>query len=105
MTLDVIHGDMWKNIRKHLSPTFTSGRLKAMMEPIAGEVDKMVKMMEETVADKGAANLTPLMEGTVATTKFIVLREHLGANHLICSAQEPFSMLLDSVDLALTWMP
>ena len=67
LTLDVMHGNIWKNTRKHLSPTFTSGKLKAMMEPIAAEVDKMVQMFEETVADKEAANLTPLIEGMLRT--------------------------------------
>ena len=51
-TLDVITGDRWKNMRKGLSPNFSSGKLKKMMEPMAGVADRFMshidRMSEET---------------------------------------------------------
>eukprot|EP00094_Tigriopus_californicus_P011152 TCALIF_10762-PA protein Name:"Similar to Cyp6a8 Cytochrome P450 6a8 (Drosophila melanogaster)" AED:0.09 eAED:0.25 QI:14/0.25/0.2/1/1/0.8/5/0/459 len=35
-TLDVAGGMVWQVLRKNMSPTFSSGKLKGMMEPISG---------------------------------------------------------------------
>ena len=41
-TLDLAKGELWHALRKNLSPVFTSGKLKAMMEPIAALADNIV---------------------------------------------------------------
>ena len=46
-TLDVIWGEKWRSLRKSLSPIFSSGKLKGMMEPMADEVDKYIEVLEK----------------------------------------------------------
>ena len=46
-TLDVIWGEKWRSLRKSLSPIFSSGKLKGMMEPMADEVDKYIELLEK----------------------------------------------------------
>ena len=55
LTLDMTAGEEWKSLRKFLSPTFTSGRLKRMVQPIENQVDKLIShirgRMEKDVVD------------------------------------------------------
>ena len=46
-TLDVVWGEIWKNLRRNMSPIFSSGKLKGMMEPIAEEMEKYIEVLEE----------------------------------------------------------
>ena len=45
-TIDLAQGKDWKNLRKIMSPTFTSGKLKAMMEPMADIADQAMEFLE-----------------------------------------------------------
>ena len=45
-TIDLAQGAEWKNLRKIMSPTFTSGKLKSMMEPISDVADKAMEHLE-----------------------------------------------------------
>ena len=47
ITLDLSGGEQWKALRKVLSPTFTSGKLKSMLEPMHKVVDNLIKHIEE----------------------------------------------------------
>ena len=49
-TLDVITGDRWKNMRRGLSPNFSSGKLKKMMEPMAGVADRFMAHVDRMAA-------------------------------------------------------
>nr|ACO15001.1 Cytochrome P450 3A24 [Caligus clemensi] len=42
LSLDISHGVLWKTLRKELSPVFTSGKLKGMMEPVTEIGDQFV---------------------------------------------------------------
>ena len=46
-TLDISSGDRWRVLRKNLSPIFTSGKLKAMVAPISGEIEKLIAFIDE----------------------------------------------------------
>ena len=56
-SLEISHGEVWAALRKSLSPIFTSGKLKAMMEPMEGVADNMLAYLDgkvgrgETVVD------------------------------------------------------
>ena len=40
------NGAEWRDLRKGLSPTFTSGKIKGMLDLIHGAVDNMVSHLE-----------------------------------------------------------
>ncbi|CAB4063659.1 Cytochrome P450 3A31 [Lepeophtheirus salmonis] len=46
LPLDVSHGAQWKLLRKELSPIFTSGKLKGMMEPVTEIADKFISYID-----------------------------------------------------------
>ena len=47
LTLVDAHDEKWKAIRKSLSPTFTTGKLKGMMEHMGKVADNMVQCLEK----------------------------------------------------------
>ena len=49
VTLDQAMGQEWKDLRKGLTPTFTSGKIKGMLALIGSSVDNMVEHLEEVV--------------------------------------------------------
>ena len=48
-TLDVAKGDTWRDLRKILSPTFTSGKMKGMLEPMEEMVERTIEYMSEQI--------------------------------------------------------
>ena len=40
-------GDEWKDLRKGLSPTFTSGKIKGMLDLLGDSVDNMIQHLED----------------------------------------------------------
>ena len=64
MTLDVATGEKWKALRKILSPTFTSGKLKGMLEPIGGIADKAIDHWEDLAKQNPVQDVKKLIEGT-----------------------------------------
>jgi cytochrome P450 len=47
LTMFDAHDEKWRIIRKLLSPTFTSGKLKGMMEHMGKVADNMVECLRE----------------------------------------------------------
>ena len=62
LTLDASRGDVWRSLRKTLSPTFTSGKLKSMLEPIEGTVDQLIKHLETSAKENAAINVKPIYQ-------------------------------------------
>ena len=50
-TIDLAQGEEWKNLRKIMSPTFTSGKLKSMVAPITDVTNKAMNYLDHL--DKG----------------------------------------------------
>ena len=46
-TLDLATGDDWRALRKILSPTFTTGKLKGMLEPMDELADRTIEYLAE----------------------------------------------------------
>ena len=46
-----------------LSPTFTSGKLKSMLEPLVQVSDKTIEHLEEQVKQKPILDIKPLVQG------------------------------------------
>jgi cytochrome P450 len=61
--LDIAHGDVWKSLRKNMSPTFTSGKLKGMLEPMSGIVDKFLEHIKTSSTKGEDVEVKPLFQG------------------------------------------
>ena len=46
-TLDAAEGQTWKDLRRGLTPTFSSGKIKGMLSLIGSSVDNMIDHLEE----------------------------------------------------------
>ena len=63
VTLDVASGEAWKTLRKALSPTFTSGKLKSMLDPIGAQADKFIAHLRHKMADgDGSVDVRPVLQ-------------------------------------------
>ena len=51
-TIDLAQGEEWKNLRKIMSPTFTSGKLKSMLNPITDVANKATAYLDHLSKDK-----------------------------------------------------
>lgn len=54
-------GNRWKTMRAKLSPTFTTGKLKAMLPTIMNEGDRLVSHMEKSAVNKEVVEIKDLM--------------------------------------------
>ena len=65
-TLDASEGVVWKNLRKNMSPTFTSGKLKGMMEPMTEVIDRFVQQLDKMAGDDGKeVEVKPILQGAI----------------------------------------
>nr|AKH03526.1 cytochrome P450 3027F1 [Paracyclopina nana] len=67
-TLDIAKGDVWRALRKMLSPTFTTGKLKGMLEPMEGIADKTIDFIEEQAKLSPQFNIKPILQGFTLDT-------------------------------------
>lgn len=61
--MDIISGARWKSLRKNLSPTFTSGKLKGMLEPMNETIDRFLVHIRRAAENKSQVSVKPLFEG------------------------------------------
>ena len=62
-TLDASEGVVWRNLRKNMSPTFTSGKLKGMMEPMTEVIDRFVGHLEKMAEEGKEVEIKPILQG------------------------------------------
>ena len=63
ITLDQSTGEVWRALRKILSPTFTSGKMKGMLEPIESIADRTINYISEQIKIKPNVDVKPIMQG------------------------------------------
>ena len=56
-------GDTWHTLRKMLSPAFTTGKLKTMLEPIEGICDKAMDHISKQVEKNQELDMKPVIQG------------------------------------------
>ena len=56
-------GNTWKALRKLLSPTFSSGKLKGMMEPVEVIADDTIDYLTEKVENEPEVDMKPILQG------------------------------------------
>ena len=65
MTLDASEGIVWKNLRKNMSPTFTSGKLKGMMEPMTAVIERFMGYLGEKAGEDTEVEVKPMFQGKI----------------------------------------
>ena len=58
----LFRGDTWRALRKMMSPTFTSGRLKSMMTPIENLADSTLEFIAQKAKGNPEIDLKPMMQ-------------------------------------------
>ena len=56
-------GDTWRALRKMLSPTFTTGKLKSMIDPIDEIADSLVADLKVKAKGNSELNMKPILQG------------------------------------------
>ena len=67
-TLDIAKGETWKELRKILSPTFTSGKMKSMMEPMDKIAERTVEYLSDKIKTQPKIDLKPIIQGFTLDT-------------------------------------
>ncbi len=62
-TLDISKGDLWRSLRKNMSPTFTSGKLKGMMDPMGTVIDRFLAHIDKAAEKGTGVAIKTLFEG------------------------------------------
>jgi len=68
MTLDVSGGDTWRALRKLLSPTFTTGKMKGMLEPMDKLADRTIEYLSERAKTQKKIDVKPVIQGFALDT-------------------------------------
>jgi len=61
-TLDMTVDQEWRELRKGLTPTFTSGKIKGMLEPMSGAIDNMVNYLEKKCREHALVDMKPVFQ-------------------------------------------
>ena len=62
LTLDAASGQIWKDLRRGLSPTFSSGKIKGMLTLIGSSVDNMVDHLEVVTQDNPVVEVKKIFQ-------------------------------------------
>ena len=62
VTLDQAMGQEWKDLRRGLTPTFTSGKIKGMLALIGSSVDNMVEHLEDVTQDNPVVDVKNIFQ-------------------------------------------
>ena len=68
MTLDLATGDVWRSLRKILSPTFTSGKMKGMLEPMESIADRTINHISQQIKTQSNIDVKPIIQGFTLDT-------------------------------------
>ncbi len=84
-SLDISRGDEWRALRKILSPVFTSGKLKGMLEPMEDIADDAIDYIGEQVKKNPEFDIKPIIQGftldTISRVGFgLQTKAHRGEN-------------------------
>lgn len=60
--LFMARGSKWRSLRNHLSPTFTSGKMKMMFHLVQEKAEMLVEQMDKNISDKGEGTTMDLKE-------------------------------------------
>ncbi len=69
----MVSGKLWKDLRKGLTPAFTSGRLKSMMAPMEGEIEKFLSHIERLSEQNEDVDVKTYFQGMKAELKRFLL--------------------------------
>nr|QTW43664.1 CYP3027-like protein [Eurytemora affinis] len=61
-TLDIADGEEWKELRKGMSPIFTSGKIKGMLQYVNCTLDNMMEHLEKRVKEDPVIDLKPVFQ-------------------------------------------
>ena len=61
-TIDATSGEEWTQLRKGLTPVFTSGKIKGMMQHVDGVVENMINHLHKNVATKPIVDMRPIFK-------------------------------------------
>ncbi len=73
-TLDLSRGEAWRVLRKSLSPTFTSGKLKSMLEPMSTVADMSVEYLGQYMQEKSNREIS--IKEVLQGKKHLVIFRH-----------------------------
>ena len=62
-TLDLASGEEWSALRKFLSPTFSTGKLKGMLEPMDALADRTIEYLAIKSKSQDKIDLKPYIHG------------------------------------------
>jgi len=61
-TLEQANGQEWKDLRKGLSPTFSSGKIKGMLDLLDGGVNQMISHLEEVTKKESMVDIKDIFQ-------------------------------------------
>ena len=67
-TLDIARGETWRALRKILSPTFTSGKMKSLMEPMDEIAERTVEYLSDKIKTQPKIDVKPIIQGFTLDT-------------------------------------
>jgi len=95
-TLDTTVGEEWKSLRKNLSPIFSSGKIKSMLELLNQCIDNMINHIDERIDENPEINMKETfqkmtLEGIGRAVFGVEIEAYKGTHELTKLTQEAFA--------------